>query len=57
MGKHHDRRFPNESDDYRAARDELLTAEAALREQVEKVAALRRTLPIGGAVNEDYVFE
>lgn len=50
------RRFPNESPDYRAARDALLDAEAALRAQVEAVAALRRQLPLGGRVPEDYVF-
>lgn len=50
-------RFPNESADYRAARDELLKAEDALRRQVEAVAALRRTLPLGGAPPEDYAFE
>ena len=49
-------RFPGESDEYRAARNELLEAEIALRKQVETVAALRRRLPPGGAV-EDYTFE
>lgn len=53
----HDKRFPNESAEYRHARDELLAAEAALRRQVEAVAALRRALPPGGAVPQDYVFE
>ena len=51
----HDVRFPNESDEYRAARDELLQAEMALRDQIEAVAALRRKLPLGGVV-EDYTF-
>ena len=50
-------RFPNESAAYRRARDKLLAAEHALRRQVESVAALRRRLPAGGAVPEDYVFE
>ena len=50
-------RFPNESAAYRRARDRLLAAEHALRRQVETVAALRRRLPLGGAVPEDYVFE
>jgi predicted dithiol-disulfide oxidoreductase (DUF899 family) len=50
-------RFPGESDAYRAARDELLEAERELRLQTERVAALRRTLPPGGQVAEDYVFE
>jgi predicted dithiol-disulfide oxidoreductase (DUF899 family) len=53
----HDVRFPNESDDYRRSRDELLRAEMELRRKVEEVAALRRTLPSGGAPPEDYVFE
>lgn len=50
-------RFPGESPEYRAARDELLQAEVALRRQAEAVAALRRRLPLGGEVPEDYVFE
>lgn len=49
--------FPNESPDYRSARDALLDAEIALRRQMEAVAALRRALPPGGEVPEDYVFE
>ena len=49
-------RFPNESDEYRASRDALLTAEADLRAAVERVAALRRQLPMGGALKEDYAF-
>ena len=49
-------RFPNENDEYRAARDRLLQAELALRRQVEEVAALRRKLPGGGEVPQDYVF-
>jgi predicted dithiol-disulfide oxidoreductase (DUF899 family) len=50
-------RFPNESAAYRAARTELLEAEIALRAQLEAVAALRRALPLGGEVAQDYVFE
>lgn len=49
--------YPNESPDYRAARDALLSAELALRAKVEEVAALRRTLPAGGAVTTAYRFE
>jgi predicted dithiol-disulfide oxidoreductase (DUF899 family) len=49
--------FPNESADYRRARNALLEEEMALRRQVERVAAQRRALPMGGAVPEDYVFE
>lgn len=52
----HDVRFPGESDDYRAARDELLRAEIELRRRVEAVAAQRRALPLGGRVRNDYVF-
>ena len=51
------RPFPNETSEYRNARDGLLEAEHALREQVERVAALRRSLPLGGEVTQDYVFE
>ena len=50
-------RFPGESDDYRAARDDLLNAEIALRRQVEAVARQRAALPLGGAVTADYAFE
>jgi predicted dithiol-disulfide oxidoreductase (DUF899 family) len=49
--------YPNESGEYRAARNELLDAEIALRRQIEEVAAMRRALPPGGEVPEDYVFE
>jgi predicted dithiol-disulfide oxidoreductase (DUF899 family) len=57
MGQFHDNRFPGESENYRAARDELLAAEMDLRKQVEAVAAMRRALPLGGALEQDYVFE
>jgi predicted dithiol-disulfide oxidoreductase (DUF899 family) len=53
----HSVRFPGESESYRAARNELLQAEVALRKQIEAVAELRRKLPLGGAVAQDYVFE
>jgi predicted dithiol-disulfide oxidoreductase (DUF899 family) len=49
--------YPNESADYRAARNKLLEAEIALRRQIEEVAAMRRALPPGGEAPEDYVFE
>lgn len=49
--------FPNESPAYRTARNALLDAEIALRRQTEQVAAMRRALPPGGEVPEDYVFE
>ena len=50
-------KFPNEGKSYRAARNKLLAAEMALRGKIEAVAALRRKLPMGGAVTEDYLFE
>lgn len=53
----HSKHFPGETPQYREARDKLLQAEMALRRQLEDVAALRRQLPLGGAVLEDYVFE
>ncbi len=56
-GSIHSVRFPGESEDYRSKRDALLQAELALRDQLEAVASLRRALPLGGRVKEDYVFE
>ncbi len=50
-------RFPNESDEYRAARDALLQEEIELRRRTEAVAEQRRSLPIGGEVPTDYAFE
>lgn len=50
-------RYPNETDEYRAQRDELLAQEVALRSQVEAVAAKRRELPLGGRLAKDYRFE
>jgi predicted dithiol-disulfide oxidoreductase (DUF899 family) len=55
MAHLHDDRLPNETSAYRTARDTLLTAEMELRAKVEAVAALRRTLPLGGALKTDYV--
>jgi predicted dithiol-disulfide oxidoreductase (DUF899 family) len=49
--------FPQESAEYRKARKELLTREIELRRNIEKVAAARRKLPLGGEVPEDYTFE
>jgi predicted dithiol-disulfide oxidoreductase (DUF899 family) len=57
MDGHSTARFPGESAAYRAARDELLAAERDLRRHVEQVAELRRKLPRGGEVPEDYVFD
>lgn len=53
----HSVRFPGESAAYREARNKLLEAEMALRKNIEEVAALRRKLPLGGEIPEDYVFE
>jgi predicted dithiol-disulfide oxidoreductase (DUF899 family) len=50
-------RYPNESPEYRRARDELLATELEAHRAVERAAALRRALPPGGAVRADYVFE
>jgi len=48
--------FPNETTEYRSARDRLLAEEIELRRAMEAVAAARRALPAGGLVPEDYVF-
>src|SRR4051794_38164177 len=50
-------RYPNESTEYRAARNALLNDEIALRAQIETVAAKRLALPPGGKVSKDYIFE
>jgi predicted dithiol-disulfide oxidoreductase (DUF899 family) len=52
-----DVRFPNESPEYRAARTALLAEEIELRRHLERVAAQRRALPLGGAVTGDYQFD
>ncbi len=49
--------FPNESIEYRTARDRLIADEMSLRRQMEAVAVARRALPPGGPVLEDYLFE
>ncbi len=49
-------RWPNESYEYREARDALTRAEHELSRALEAVAAQRRALPPGGPVPEDYVF-
>jgi len=49
--------FPNESPEYRQARNALLAEEIELRRHSESVAALRRALPPGGGIPEDYTFE
>lgn len=52
----HDIRFPGETGAYRSARDALLAAEIDLEERLRAVADMRRALPAGGPVKEDYVF-
>lgn len=49
--------FPNESVDYRRARDALLAEEIELRRHIERVARQRRALPPGGEVTGAYRFE
>ncbi|MEA2626265.1 MAG: hypothetical protein QOD06_2310 [Candidatus Binatota bacterium] len=53
----HSVRFPGESREYRDARDALLEEELELRRSLERVAAMRRKLPIGGLIPKDYVFD
>jgi predicted dithiol-disulfide oxidoreductase (DUF899 family) len=50
-------RFPNESAEYRRAREALLAEEIELRRHIERVAAQRRALPPGGEVRKNYAFE
>ena len=47
---------PNENAAYREAREALLVEEIKLRRQIERVAAQRRALPLGGEVKGDYQF-
>ena len=49
-------RFPNESPQYRLARNALLAEEIELRRHIERVAAQRRALPPGGEVSGDFRF-
>ena len=49
--------FPNETQNYRSARNALLQREVALRREMEATAAQLRSLPPGGEVREDYVFD
>jgi predicted dithiol-disulfide oxidoreductase (DUF899 family) len=50
-------RFPNESPEYRRAREALLAEEIELRRHIERVAEQRRALPPGGKIPKDYRFE
>ena len=49
-------RQPNESAEYRKAREALLVAEIELNRHIARVAAQRRALPPGGEVKGDYQF-
>ena len=46
--------FPNETAEYREARNALLVAEIELRRQIEHVASQRRALPPGGEITRDF---
>jgi predicted dithiol-disulfide oxidoreductase (DUF899 family) len=48
--------FPNESADYRKARNALLVEEIELRRHIEHVASQRRKLPPGGEILRDFEF-
>ena len=50
-------RYPNESPEYRRARQALLIEEIELRRHLERVAEQRRALPPGGEVMKDYRFQ
>lgn len=50
-------RVPNESDEYRRARQALLAEEIELRRHIERVAEQRRALPPGAPVTRNYQFE
>lgn len=50
-------RYPNESKEYREARDSLLKDEQELVDKVKAVAEKRRNLPRGGQLKEDYAFQ
>src|SRR5256885_16213689 len=50
-------RYPNESAEYRRAREALLAEEIELRRHIERVAEQRRRLPPGGEVKKNYAFE
>ena len=50
-------RYPNESREYRDARESLLKDEQELVDKVKSVAERRRNLPAGGQLKKDYVFQ
>ena len=48
--------YPNESREYRDARESLLKDEQELVDKVKSVAERRRSFPPGGHLKEEYVF-
>lgn len=50
LAKKNGARFPNESPEYRVARDKLLAEEIGPGRHIERVAEQRRALPPGGVV-------
>ena len=46
--------YPNERAEYRSARNALLVEEIKLRRHIERVAAQRRGLPLGGEIVRDF---
>jgi predicted dithiol-disulfide oxidoreductase (DUF899 family) len=53
----HGLRYPNESQEYRKAREALLKDEQELVAKGKSVAEKRRKLPFGGELKEDYSFQ
>ena len=49
-------RYPNETIEYRQARDALAMEEQDLIRRVKAVAEQRRNLPLGGRLKENYAF-
>lgn len=49
-------RFPNESDEYRKARNALLAEEIELRRHIWRIGEKRRALPPGGEAKKGYRF-
>lgn len=57
LAKKDNTHFPNESENYRRARNALLIEEIELRRHIWRVGQMRRALPSGGEVTKDYRFE
>jgi predicted dithiol-disulfide oxidoreductase (DUF899 family) len=56
LAKKNTTRYPNESTEYRRARNALLAEEIELRRHIWRVGEMRRALPPGGEVTKDYRF-